>query len=517
MGMDKVEYGEGGSGVGADEITPYLAYAMLNEVSMVYHMMSGDSQRRVLRRLEMSGALPVARDTPSYQALLGILWGGGAAQLEYLMQAAAPGGTSGRHGPGESEHDEEEDVKGFGETVAFRAARSEAKAAAAERMESHMAEQDFEARFGGADLESLSSTSQNPFADTFAGNIAAFDEDLERLDGLVAADLAACREELERLELEVRALQNGEALDDLDWESTDEECDEADEVPVAEAKLAREDEGGAKGGDKPKGEDKQLSLPTAAVGADPPSKGARRSEGPHRSARVKRHGHRSGRRQGAQAKAPEAKEVTKRSLLGDLPSLGKQVNEADIKNFLNLKLEMPQRSKMGGRDRAELMAAEKGSIFSPKSGKRVSHGVPEEFACAINGHLMKDPVVTPRGNRFERATILLWLKSQGSVCPITGQPLTVEDVKPDKELKTRIMRHHIQKAVVQQNSGKSSAARAGATGMGDKALFDEMGMDHVLGSSRQNDQAKAAPDPTDLSRANPELAPPAMADDLYEF
>lgn len=78
-----------------EELAPYFAYAMLYEVSNVFQMMSVDGQRRVLRRIEMSGALPVARDTASYQALLGILWGGGASQLQYLMQRA---GSSLRHG-----------------------------------------------------------------------------------------------------------------------------------------------------------------------------------------------------------------------------------------------------------------------------------------------------------------------------------------------------------------------------------------------------------------------------------
>ena len=50
---------------------------MLHEVSTVHQLMDADGQRRVLRRVEMSGALPVSRDTPSYAALLGILWGGG--------------------------------------------------------------------------------------------------------------------------------------------------------------------------------------------------------------------------------------------------------------------------------------------------------------------------------------------------------------------------------------------------------------------------------------------------------
>ena len=53
--------------------------------------MSEDGRRRVIRRVELSGALPVSRDTPSYTALLGILWGGGAAQLQYALAGAGGG------------------------------------------------------------------------------------------------------------------------------------------------------------------------------------------------------------------------------------------------------------------------------------------------------------------------------------------------------------------------------------------------------------------------------------------
>ena len=50
-------------------------------MATVQQMMAEDGQRRVLRRVETSGNLPVARDTPSYEALLGVLWGGVANQV----------------------------------------------------------------------------------------------------------------------------------------------------------------------------------------------------------------------------------------------------------------------------------------------------------------------------------------------------------------------------------------------------------------------------------------------------
>ena len=60
---------------------------------------------------------------------------------------------------------------------------------------------------------------------------------------------------------------------------------------------------------------------------------------------------------------------------------------------------------------------------------------------------MRDPVRAPSGFVFERATIILWLETRGSVCPHTGSPLVADDLKADTALKTRIMRHHIAKSM----------------------------------------------------------------------
>jgi hypothetical protein len=38
--------------------------------------------------------------------------------------------------------------------------------------------------------------------------------------------------------------------------------------------------------------------------------------------------------------------------------------------------------------------------------------------------VLQDPVVTPSGIRFERATIQVWLTQQGQICPISHSPLS---------------------------------------------------------------------------------------------
>ena len=58
---------------------------------------------------------------------------------------------------------------------------------------------------------------------------------------------------------------------------------------------------------------------------------------------------------------------------------------------------------------------------------------------------MKEPMRCVRTNLvFERATIELWLKTRGQVCPITNEPLTLNDLSADDDLRNQIMRYHIQ-------------------------------------------------------------------------
>ena len=90
--------------------------------------------------------------------------------------------------------------------------------------------------------------------------------------------------------------------------------------------------------------------------------------------------------------------------------------------------------------------------FTNKSGDTSIHqkyssssAVPKEFLCAINGNVMKDPVRAKSGEVFENETIKIWIRSNGSVNPITFEPLRYDDLEPDDELRTRIKRYHIEK------------------------------------------------------------------------
>jgi hypothetical protein len=78
------------------------------------------------------------------------------------------------------------------------------------------------------------------------------------------------------------------------------------------------------------------------------------------------------------------------------------------------------------------------------SSSQTDSSIPDEFLCAINGHVMKDPVRSTRsGLVFEKATIQIWLQTRGQVCPITHEPLSPDDLIPDTELKKRFKLYYV--------------------------------------------------------------------------
>lgn len=65
--------------------------------------------------------------------------------------------------------------------------------------------------------------------------------------------------------------------------------------------------------------------------------------------------------------------------------------------------------------------------------------IPAEFEDPIMGELMRDPVLLPSKHIVDRSTIVQHLLSDAKD-PFTRQPMTVEDVVPETELKQRIER-----------------------------------------------------------------------------
>jgi len=177
------------------------------------------------------------------------------------------------------------------------------------------------------------------------------------------------------------------------------------------------------------------------------------------------------------------------SLLGDLPTLagmeGARNYNADTpskRELIELDLELPENMAKKKRKNKKKAGSGSGSgsgapdFISPSKYLAPAHstdgGVPEEFACAINGHLMKEPVRTPDGIVFEKATILLWLKTRGSICPITGGELTKDDLEVDANLQAEIVRFHIKKTNLDVGGGNGGVSGGGA-GSGGLAVDED--------------------------------------------
>jgi hypothetical protein len=61
----------------------------------------------------------------------------------------------------------------------------------------------------------------------------------------------------------------------------------------------------------------------------------------------------------------------------------------------------------------------------------------EEYYCPISGELMSNPVCTPFGHTFDLNSICSWLTIK-PICPITGYPLWVADLKIDHSLRQQM-------------------------------------------------------------------------------
>jgi hypothetical protein len=64
---------------------------------------------------------------------------------------------------------------------------------------------------------------------------------------------------------------------------------------------------------------------------------------------------------------------------------------------------------------------------------------PQELRCAIDGKILGNPLRSPYGHLFERETLEHWISMCGSVCPLTGQPLRLEDCPEDREVERQVL------------------------------------------------------------------------------
>jgi len=62
---------------------------------------------------------------------------------------------------------------------------------------------------------------------------------------------------------------------------------------------------------------------------------------------------------------------------------------------------------------------------------------PKEFYCPITQELMKDPVIGPDGQTYERSAIISWVQKHGT-SPITRLPMKIDQLFPNRALKNTI-------------------------------------------------------------------------------
>ena len=76
---------------------------------------------------------------------------------------------------------------------------------------------------------------------------------------------------------------------------------------------------------------------------------------------------------------------------------------------------------------------------------------------------------SPYGHAFEHKAIKSWVSMNGSICPLTGQPLALSELSPDAALKARITAYHVQRRMEQM--GLEAAPTADGDDA-DEALYD---------------------------------------------
>eukprot|EP00928_Gymnodinium_smaydae_P030309 TRINITY_DN22581_c0_g1_i1.p1 TRINITY_DN22581_c0_g1~~TRINITY_DN22581_c0_g1_i1.p1 ORF type:complete len:109 (-),score=12.70 TRINITY_DN22581_c0_g1_i1:89-415(-) len=73
--------------------------------------------------------------------------------------------------------------------------------------------------------------------------------------------------------------------------------------------------------------------------------------------------------------------------------------------------------------------------------KQLLNGAPMELCCSVDQKLMTNPLRSPYGHAFELSVLAYTLAYNGNVCPLTGQPLSMDSCSPDGNLKLQVDMH----------------------------------------------------------------------------
>ncbi|KAG6615490.1 Ankyrin repeat domain-containing protein 27 [Phytophthora cinnamomi] len=128
-------------------------------------------------------------------------------------------------------------------------------------------------------------------------------------------------------------------------------------------------------------------------------------------------------------------------LLGDLPSLNAiTIQDADTVDEGDDDGEEDTEAKAPAADSPPKEKHKKKPRDPSKKKKKKagSRDIPPEFKCAVSLKLMKDPMRSPYGQVFERQVIEAWFRDFGNRCPLTGEPLTLQQLVSDEKLREEI-------------------------------------------------------------------------------
>jgi hypothetical protein len=116
-------------------------------------------------------------------------------------------------------------------------------------------------------------------------------------------------------------------------------------------------------------------------------------------------------------------------VLGDLPSLspGKSSPTKIGKNDVEAALHMDSKTFASTNNNNSSTPSHRADDKHPKTKKKnkkrdeVPADIPSQYLCQLTQRPMSDPVKTIYGNFYDRTAITQWMKSQGRICPLTGE------------------------------------------------------------------------------------------------
>ena len=142
------------------------------------------------------------------------------------------------------------------------------------------------------------------------------------------------------------------------------------------------------------------------------------------------------------------------AMLGNLPSLNAHRYSPDKEPRQGSTDSRASRPDGKNRKHKHKSGAGKGMQLPP-----VPSDFPVEFLCEICERPLEDPVRTPYGNVFERKVFKAWVNRNGSICPITGQPCSIAELKDAPDIVEGISKWEMEQALQQQKAAADPGSK----------------------------------------------------------